>query len=331
MRTWIAVLPFIVACGKKADDKPKEQPEPTPAAVDAAIVKAPPADAAPVQPSGPSLYSIVDGDITVALTLTLPDGWTDQSSESGVVWNNGVAGSPTWLKIRLTCHGACGDARQLQKNIEQVAQERFDFTKSDSHIPQLAPVWDQEVTAIAPNVFRWEFHGDAASGEDWAEYYVATEHIVEVPGGLRILDCMVEPTKGSLAIKDDLVKICTELQYRVIPDPRIAWAIEVEPASVAVADLGKVELRIAATNTTKAALDPQRDPLDFTVDGTSSTELGMAFGNGGRGGEWHQLGAGATAKDRRVGVLTGLAPGEHVIAIQHLGHELAKVTLTVTP
>jgi hypothetical protein len=91
-----------------------------------------------------------------------------------------------------------------------------------------------------------------------------------------------------------------------------------------------VMVTIRATNTTSAARDPERDPLDVLVDGKSSMELSLAFGNGGRGREWSSLAPGATAVDRRNGMTIVDAPGDHTIAITHGGVELARTTLHVT-
>jgi len=112
--------------------------------------------------------------------------------------------------------------------------------------------------------------------------------------------------------------------------PGITWAIEVSPARVSMAHRDKVRVTIRATNTTSAVRDPQRDPLDVLVDGKSSMELSMAFGNGGRERAWSAIPPGRTVEDARSGMELVDAPGDHVIAIVHDGHELARTVLHVT-
>jgi hypothetical protein len=118
-----------------------------------------------------------------------------------------------------------------------------------------------------------------------------------------------------------------------IPPPTavpLAWAIEVEPATVSMAKRASVTVRISATNHGTAARSPDRDPLGFHVDGATSHVLELAFGNGGRGREWTSLPPGATATDERNGMEIVDQPGDHVIAIVHGDTELARTILHVT-
>ena len=115
------------------------------------------------------------------------------------------------------------------------------------------------------------------------------------------------------------------------PAAPISWTIECAPDRVAMSARPSVMVTIRATNTTAAAIAPERDPLDVLVDGKSSMELSMAFGNGGRGPEWSSLAPGATAVDQRNGMSIADAPGDHTISIVHDGAELARTTLHVTP
>jgi hypothetical protein len=110
----------------------------------------------------------------------------------------------------------------------------------------------------------------------------------------------------------------------------IQWAIFVEPATVTMAQRASVMVTIQATNTNVSARDPERDPLDFTVDGAPSQELSMAFGNGGREAAWSLIPPGHSAIDERTGMTIVAAPGDHVLAIAHGGHELARTTLHVS-
>ncbi len=114
------------------------------------------------------------------------------------------------------------------------------------------------------------------------------------------------------------------------PTAPVTWTIECAPDRVPMAARASVMVTIRATNTTSAARDPERDPLDVLVDGKPSMELSLAFGNGGRGPEWSSLAPGATAVDQRNGMQLVDAPGDHTIAIAHGGVELARTTLHVT-
>jgi hypothetical protein len=114
------------------------------------------------------------------------------------------------------------------------------------------------------------------------------------------------------------------------PAAPIAWTISVAPASVTMAQRASVTVTIAATNNTQVARDPERDPLDVTIDGAASMELSLAFGNGGRVRAWSLIPPGQTVTDERNGMQIVDAPGDHVIAIAHGGHELARTTLHVT-
>src|SRR5262249_20122723 len=69
----------------------------------------------------------------------------------------------------------------------------------------------------------------------------------------------------------------------------IVWSLECVPSTVTMAQRASVMYTIHATNTTSAVRDPERDPLDFTIDGVSSMQLAMAFGNGGREAAWDAI------------------------------------------
>ena len=111
----------------------------------------------------------------------------------------------------------------------------------------------------------------------------------------------------------------------------IVWAISVSPATVTMARRSSVVVTIRAANVTGAVRDPHRDPLDVLVDGTSSMELSMAFGNGVRVKEWSAIPPGQYVTDSREGMELVTAPGDHVITIAHDGHELARTVLHVAP
>jgi len=114
------------------------------------------------------------------------------------------------------------------------------------------------------------------------------------------------------------------------PPAAIVWSIDCAPSTVAMASRASVMITIHATNTTSAVRDPERDPLEFTVDGVSSMELSMAFGNGGRDAAWEAIPPGATEVDQREGMEIAASPGDHVIVMSHAGRELARTTLHIT-
>lgn len=145
-----------------------------------------------------------------------------------------------------------------------------------------------------------------------------------------LFDCAIALSKVDERWRDALSKQCDNLVITREPDPRITWKISVAPDTFALADQGKAMITISAANTTKDAIAPWRDELDIQLDGAASTELGMAFGNGGRAGAWQKLPGGQTVDDRRDGFTDLFAkPGEHVLALVHLGHEVARTTVHV--
>ena len=155
-------------------------------------------------------YRIAHGDKSLDVTFATPADWRDQSTAEGVVLNT-MRGS--WFKISSTCHGACGDAKQLAANIAGTAQERFDFTKSDSFRPQLAPVWDQAVVEREPGMFEYAFHGDAPSKPDFRLTAATVDRIVDG----RVVHCTVELVKRDLAQLANLVEQCKKLELASAP------------------------------------------------------------------------------------------------------------------
>ncbi|HUS63189.1 MAG TPA: hypothetical protein VMZ28_01560 [Kofleriaceae bacterium] len=212
----VAALVLLAGCGESKQSPGEVSKEEVPA-----VAPTPPApavtDAAPPPAAtGPTDYTLTDGGVAVTITLTPPDGWkAGDPQPNHVAMNNGDIAAPAWIKILLTCHGACGDAAVLGKNIAKVAVERFDFTKSDGFVPRLAPVWDQKPAAPVDGVVGWAFHGDAVSGEDWNLHQIAIERILETPSGPRVLECIVEATRQPKAVEDQLVKLCADLPVQV--------------------------------------------------------------------------------------------------------------------
>lgn len=327
-RPRLALCAFLITagCGKDAARAPEPTPPrdaaPVVARDDAAVTPPTPAPDAGPAPLGPNLYTLGDARLAVGVTVALPAGWQDRSSPGNAVFAH-LDGA--WLKITLTCHGACG-ATRAAANIAAAAREAFEFTTSDSHVPRLAPVWDEEVTELRPGVFRWAFHGAASEGPRWEVHHRAVERVI----GDHVLQCKIELTNDAIAMGPALDALCDALDPVVEPDPRFAWKVVVTPATAPVAQREQLELRIEVTNRSKDTLDPLRRLPTFVVDGAPSQALAMAFGNGGRSRDWSALAPGATVTDRRVmGFVDGA--GEHTIVLTHLGIELARTTVTLTP
>lgn len=155
-------------------------------------------------------YRIAHGERTLEITFATPANWRDQSTANGITLNT-MRGS--WFKISSTCHGECGDAKRLAANIATVAQERFDFTKSDSFHPQLAPVWDQAVVESQPGVFEYRFHGDARDKPEFRFTAATVDRIVDG----RVVHCTAELVKKDQGELENLVRQCKTLELASVP------------------------------------------------------------------------------------------------------------------
>ncbi|MBK9032584.1 MAG: hypothetical protein IPL61_14940 [Myxococcales bacterium] len=321
MRRLVVVLILsLSACGHKPAAKPAADapavvaPPPAPAVDAAPPPPAPAVDAAlaptAAVPRGPNLYLLDGGDVRVDLTMMIPPGWREDAVGPRFEMRSD-AGSV--LAIELGCQGTCVDDARTRARVTKAAQDGF------AAAPGAA--WDRAIAELRPGVLGWAFHSGAGD-------QLAVAHLIPTPRDVRVLSCTIALVPAEHAHADALAQVCAELDY-VVPDPRITWTLTVTPATVALARTATVDVRIAATNHAPVALSPARDPLEFTIDGQPSMELAMAFGNGGRGGEWTLLPAGATARDRRVGMELVTTPGVHVLAIAHNGRELARATLRV--
>jgi hypothetical protein len=159
----------------------------------------------PTTKGGKKTYRIGKDDQRLDVTLDVPREWRDQSGEDRVVLNT-MKGS--WIKVSLTCHGACGDGETLVKNIATVAKERIAFTMSDSFQPTLESVWDEEVTERARQEYHYTFHGNAKDKtKDWGVKYVTVDRIV----GNRILHCTVELVSKDFDQLAAVGSTCTKL------------------------------------------------------------------------------------------------------------------------
>ena len=119
----------------------------------------------------------------------------------------------SWFKISSTCHGECGDEKRLAANIATVAQERFDFTKSDSFHPQLAPVWDQAVVESQPGMFEYSFHGDAPEKPGFRFTAATVDRIMDG----RVVHSTAELVKKDLGELENLVGQCKKLELASVP------------------------------------------------------------------------------------------------------------------
>jgi hypothetical protein len=77
-------------------------------------------------------------------------------------------------------------------------------------------------------------------------------------------------------------------------------------------------------------VNAHRNPLQIQIDGASTNQLDMAFGNGGFGAEWYELEPNKTASDGRTGIAWVTTAGDHEVTLLRLDHVIAKATLHVT-
>lgn len=156
------------------------------------------------------------------------------------------------------------------------------------------------------------------------------EHPVPLQTPHRVI-CEFTLTDEDASIHDELEQHCSDLRIEFEPDPRARWEILLEPGTVSMAKRSKLDLRYRVTNEGTDPLDAKAYSLDWRVNGEGSMSLSLAFNNGRYPRTWHQLPPGESIEDRRVGVHIADKPGEYVITLHHLGHEVAQATLRVTP
>jgi hypothetical protein len=270
------VVVAVVAC--RGGDKPKPAPpEPVPA-VDAVVVTT---DAAPIEWRGPNLYTLDDGDVTVAVTLKPPGTWKEDWTE-----DHELLTSPAGSTMQVTLvHG------------------------------DPPPGFGE----IRPGVLH---QGTGAKA--------VTLHRVTFPTGTWYARCELALVDADAALVSELAAQCDDLDLQQEPDPRIAWTISVKPATVKLAKVGTVTVRYTATNKSTAPIDAKAYSLEYWIDGADSSMLGMAFGNGGFSSIWTELPPGKTVDDERVGMDDLVdKPGDHVLSLRHLDHEVARATLHV--
>lgn len=112
--------------------------------------------------------------------------------------------------------------------------------------------------------------------------------------------------------------------------PPIAWRLLVLPSTFPMSRRGAVRIRIVATNTGHTTVDPERDPLEIHVNGQSSMEANMAFGNGGREARWSALPAGETVEEDRVGLELFPRPGNYDLVLHVPAGDVARTRVHVT-
>lgn len=159
-----------------------------------------------------------------------------------------------------------------------------------------------------------------------------TMHRVRFPTGTWFARCELAIVDADAALVSELAAQCDDLDLQQEPDPRIAWTIAVVPATVKLTKVGTVTVRYTATNKSTAPIDAKAASLEYWIDGVDSSMLGMAFGNGGFPAIWNKLPPGKTADDERNGMDDLVdKPGDHVLSLRHLDHEIARAKLHVTP
>ncbi|MCB9562485.1 MAG: hypothetical protein H6709_01560 [Kofleriaceae bacterium] len=160
----------------------------------------------------------------------------------------------------------------------------------------------------------------------------SSHHEYAIPGaGEHLVACGVTLVDADLALLDELTRQCDELSFEYEPDARAGWKLEIEPATVSLADLDRVTVRYHVTNQGAAPLDAHAYALAWQVDGVESMALDMAFGNGGYASSERAVAPGASITASRRGVAFVDAPGSHVVTLMHLDHELARATVRVRP
>jgi hypothetical protein len=263
----------VVAC--RGGDKPGPAPPESLPAVDATIVTA---DAVPIEWHGPNVYTLDDGDISVAVTLSPPGTWKEDWTE-----DHELLTSPAGSTMQVTLvHG------------------------------EPPPGFGE----IRPGVLH---QGTGARA--------VTLHRATFLSGTWYARCELAIVDADAALVSKLAAQCDDLFLQQEPDPRIAWTIEVKPAAVKLAKVGTVTVRYTATNRSTA---PIVASLEYWIDGASSMTLGMVFGNGGFSSIWTELPPGKTVDEKRSGMNDLVdKPGDHVLSLRHLDHEVARTTLHV--
>lgn len=111
----------------------------------------------------------------------------------------------------------------------------------------------------------------------------------------------------------------------------LRWRITAHPARITMAQRGTFRLRRSVTNTAREPRDAMHSMAEFTMNGESSMELNMGFGNGARESIWSELPPGRTVFDEReMGESLFPAPGTYVIEMTVDG-ETSTVEVVVRP
>ena len=111
----------------------------------------------------------------------------------------------------------------------------------------------------------------------------------------------------------------------------------VEPTRLRMSERDRFRVGIVATNTTRAAIDPQLYAARLLVNGEPSAAFDLALGNGVMPAGWDVLPAGATTPAVEWGLGEALFPdpGEYLLALRLEGSDWAPVdasrTVIVTP
>jgi hypothetical protein len=122
-------------------------------------------------------------------------------------------------------------------------------------------------------------------------------------------------------------------------DGGIAWDLTAEPSTAfPMAKRGDFKLWIVARNDAPAVADTERDALRYEVNGSESTMLEMAFGNGGRDRRWYALPPTQTLREARGGSTDPTFgeslfphPGDYRLTLRREGRVVATLDVRVSP
>lgn len=113
-------------------------------------------------------------------------------------------------------------------------------------------------------------------------------------------------------------------------NPSVSWTLSVIPSTFAMSQRSRVRIRVVATNDGTTTVDPGRGPLEIRVNGQSSMEANLAFGNGGRAARWSALPAGESVDDSRVGLGIFPRPGDYDLVLHLPAGDVARARVHVT-
>jgi hypothetical protein len=299
---------------------------------------------APVEWTGDSLYTLVDGDVTVGVELDRPTSWVDASNDRAVTFRN----ADSSVEVTL----GPGDAPTCALHLGDDDPARAGFAKECAALtfwraPDPTLTWTITATPEGNVIIAATNHGtspvrpprdllhltiDGKESPDFAEAFGNGF----TKGGWRALapGATVDDARGGLALGGAgvhtlVLSLLGHEVARTTTGGPVAWTIAVTPSDFALADQASARITITATNTTRATLDPRRGQLVVLLDGASPMDLSMAYTNGARAKTWDALPPGQTVDDARVGLRLFTRPGDHVFTLVQQGQEVARTTVHV--